>query len=236
MTSRIRSSAISALVVVLAALGLGALALTSAVAREDLRIDRALVPHRFHLATVASIDLTHAAQAAVGVGVLLLGVIVLVMRRRRWDAARLAAMAGAAWVIAEAIKVIIGRPRPPASLWLMAPDPTGSFPSGHETTAVVFVVVAAMMLAGTGVLRIAGTTLAAGFAVAVGLSRVYLGDHYPTDIVGSWLVVAGAVLAVLAVTSVPQVRRLAARMLREPGSVPPVQASSPPLPRPAGRR
>lgn len=231
MTSAVRLKAVSGLALLLGALGLGGLALTPQVTRDDLRIDQAVVPFRFHLATEVFADVTRAAQEAVGLGALLLGIIVLLVRRRRWDAARLLAMAGAAWILALAVKYLIERPRPPASLWLMPPDPSGSYPSGHETTAVVIVVVAAMALAGTGLPRAAVTALAAVFALAVGVSRVYLGDHYPTDVIGSCLIAAAAVLLAWAVTDLPRVRRLAPRALRAPGIVLAERVVPPPLPR-----
>ena len=216
MTSLTRLKAKAGMVLLAAALILGWLALTPQVTRDDLRIDQALVPLRFPAATSVFTGLTGAAAEAAGLAALAAGIIVLLARRRRWDAARLALTGGAAWTLALAVKHVISRPRPPASLWLVRPDAAGSFPSGHDTTATLAVLIACMALAGTGRLRIAGTALAAVFALAVGASRVYLGDHYPTDVLGSYLTVAAAALLVSAFTDLPRVRRLAARPLRTP--------------------
>jgi undecaprenyl-diphosphatase len=155
--------------------------------------------------------LTDAAAEAAGLALLAAGIIVLLARRRRRDAARLLLAGGTAWTLALVVKHVISRPRPPASLWLVRPDASGSFPSGHDTTATLLIVIAFMTLAGTGRLRVAGTALAAAFALAVGASRIYLGDHYPTDVLGSYLTVAAAVLLVSAFTDLPAVRRLRRR-------------------------
>jgi undecaprenyl-diphosphatase len=240
MTMLTRMKAAAGLVLLAAALILGRLALTSPVTRDDLRVDLALVPLRFGAATSVFTGLTAAAAEAAGLAALATGIIVLLARRRRWDAARLALTGGAAWTLALAVKHIISRPRPPAGLWLVRPDATGSFPSGHDTTATLVIVIAFMALAGTGRLRVAGTALAAVFALAVGTSRVYLGDHYPTDVLGSYLTVAAAALLASAFTDLPRVRRLAARLLRSPGIAPaparnlPASRAHQPLPRQAG--
>lgn len=214
-SSRTRVKALAGVVVLLMLAALGGLALTSQVASADLRVDQALQPLRSDGATTAFLGLTNAAQEAVGLAALALGVLVLLVRRRRWDAARLFVMAGAAWTLATAAKYIFDRPRPPASLWLLAPDSPRSFPSGHTTTATIIVVIAAMVLVDTG-WRVAATALAVVFALAVGASRVYLADHYPTDVLGSYLTVAAIVLLVSAFTDLPRVRRAGARLLRAP--------------------
>ena len=220
MTSLTRMKAKAGLALLAAVLILGWLALTAQVTHDDLRIDQAVRPLRFGAATAVFTGLTGAAAEAAGLAVLAAGIIVLLARRRRFDAARLFLTGGTAWTLAEVVKHIISRPRPPASLWLIRPDASGSFPSGHDTTATVVIVIAFMALTGTGRLRVAGTALAAAFALAVGASRVYLGDHYPTDVLGSYLTVAAAALLVSAFTDLPRVRRVAARLLHSPGIAP----------------
>lgn len=201
----------------------------------DLGIDRAARGLRTGLATSVSLSLTAAASEMLGIAALLVGVVVLVLRRMRVEALRLLVMAGASWVLAIAVKDLVDRPRPPASLWLLKPDPTGSFPSGHDTTASVMVLVVAAILVGTGAVRVCLTAVAVAFALAVGVSRVYLGDHYPTDVLGSYLAVAAAAMLVWAVFELVPVRRLATRLVRGPAGAPrPVLAA--PQPAPESRR
>lgn len=242
MTSRIRLKASAGLLLMLAVLVLAGLALTGQVTRDDLGVDQRLSVLRFSSATTASMDLTLAAQEVVGLAVLGLAVVVLVLRHRRWDAVRLFVMAGTAWLVALVVKYLFNRPRPPARLWLQTPDPTGSFPSGHTTTAVVVLLIVCVLVWRLRRLRWVVMVVGLSYVLAVGASRLYLGDHYPTDIIGSFLTVAASVLLVSAVTDLPQVRQLGARLLRVPGiadsSVPvghvEVSARQETAPRPSG--
>ena len=210
------TKALLAAICFLALLGLGLLAKTALVTGQDLHVDRRAEGLRFPLATAAALDITDAASEAAGIAVLLLAVIVLVVRRRRWDAARLCVAVGAAWALGIVMKLLIARTRPPASLWLLKPDSAGSFPSGHDTTACVMIVIALVVFRGLPLARVVVTCLAVAFAIAVGASRVYLGDHYPTDVLGSWLTVAAAALSVWALTDLRSLRRLASRLLKDP--------------------
>jgi undecaprenyl-diphosphatase len=216
MRHRALVKALVSVILFLATLMLGLLARTAPVTRRDLHVDRFAEQFRFPAGTDFFLALTGAASEVVGLAVLLAGVIVLVSRRRRWDALRLLAAAGGSWAMAIGVKDIIDRPRPPASLWALTPDSSGSFPSGHDTTACIAVVVAFMALRGTGRARLWVIGAAGLFAVAVGASRVYLGDHYPTDVLGSWFVVATVSAAVWTLSDVPLVRRTARAILRDP--------------------
>jgi undecaprenyl-diphosphatase len=98
---------------------------------------------------------------------------------------------------------MVGRPRP--QLFSHAVYASGSsFPSGHATDTSCFAMVAVFLvwhLSGhRGLAAIAGVLLLA-YAILVGLSRVVLGVHYPTDVLGGWMlgvVWTALVLAVFA--------------------------------------
>jgi undecaprenyl-diphosphatase len=105
-------------------------------------------------------------------------------RRRRADWARATGCVGAAYVISTSIKLAIGRRRPAVEdLPHLMATPTGlSFPSSHATSSF------AAARAFGGLAPAAPLYVA---AVGMGLSRLYLGVHYPSD------VAAGAALGTL---------------------------------------
>lgn len=127
--------------------------------------------------------------------VTVLAVALLLMLRRRTQAAIFAAAVMFAQAAAELIKHIVNRPRPE----LVAHHDlvySSSFPSGHSVMApVVYLTLAAIVAAGSASKPIKLTLLigAAALVLAVGVSRVYLGVHWPTDVLGGWTM--GATIA-----------------------------------------
>ena len=131
--------------------------------------------------------------------VVLLTVVYLLARNRSvMPVAAAAAAGGAAWVLANVAKVIANRSRPylvmADAVLRQHPAHGTSFPSSH--TAVTLAVTIALVpflarpLAAVGI----------GYAVLVGWSRIYLGVHYPLDVLagaGIGMAVGGAVLLAL---------------------------------------
>lgn len=114
-----------------------------------------------------------------------------------------------AMTVSTLIKLTVARPRPPAVVALV--DAAGyAFPSGHATAAAAGWLALAVALASRtprSALKIVLISTAVLIAGLVGVSRVYLGVHNPTDVLGGWSLGALWVLAVVVVLRLPGSRR-----------------------------
>lgn len=111
-------------------------------------------------------------------------VLVLAVRRHAREGLFAGLALGGSALLNLASKQLFARVRP--SLWeSIAPEATYSFPSGHAMGSMTLAWVC-MLLAWRTSWRVPVTTAAVGFTVLVGLSRVYLGVHYPSDILAGW--------------------------------------------------
>jgi membrane-associated phospholipid phosphatase len=105
-------------------------------------------------------------------------------------------IASVGWVSSEIGKYTVLRPRPPHSTVraLILETSRDSFPSGH--TSFVFSIVCAIILVllKPGVGRRIAIVAGAIVVVVVATSRLYLGVHYPTDVAGSVMISAAALM------------------------------------------
>jgi undecaprenyl-diphosphatase len=109
----------------------------------------------------------------------------------RWEAVAAAIAAAGAEALVELVKIIVHRPRPSTDLVdVLQQVSSSSFPSGHVLTYTAFLGFVFFLgytflkpsLARTLLLVILGSLV-----VLIGISRIYLGDHWASDVLGGYL-------------------------------------------------
>jgi membrane-associated phospholipid phosphatase len=114
-----------------------------------------------------------------------------------------AVVAVGALLLGQGVRLLIAypvdRPRPARPDWAAAASGP-AYPSGHTTTSAVVAALICVAAARAGQGRKSRTLQAAAalcWAVLVGLTRIYLGVHWPTDVLAGWLLAALAAAAAL---------------------------------------
>ena len=114
----------------------------------------------------------------------------LILARRPAYAALVAAAALGTWLFMWLLKDLYARPRPTV-VTPIDPPASLSFPSGHSMVSVALYLTLAVVLARTlpaRRLRVFVIVVGALLALLIGFTRVYLGVHYPSDVLGGWAV------------------------------------------------
>jgi undecaprenyl-diphosphatase len=160
----------------------------------DHRLQRWVVLHRVGWLNTPVVDLTRVATD--GLLFVVIAAVLAVVWRRPWVFAAVVAADVIADLTSLGLRQLIGRPRP----FLAHADPsplvnkpsTGSFPSGHTATAFACATVIAWAWPKAAVPVFV-------LAALVGWSRVYVGVHYPLDVLGGALLgtLVGALVAFL---------------------------------------
>jgi len=137
---------------------------------------------------------------ALSTGLIVLATVLLWIVDLRLEAIMVVVLSATSGLLNGLIKLIVARPRPSASLVEILQHASGmSFPSGHVMSYIAFW----GLLFSLGIILFKGnywwrTTLliiSALFVVLVGPSRVYLGDHWASDVLGAYLI-GGVLLGV----------------------------------------
>ncbi|MFL5731860.1 MAG: phosphatase PAP2 family protein [Chloroflexia bacterium] len=127
-------------------------------------------------------------------------IVVLALFKRVVEAAFLA-LASIATSLAEVVKVLVHRGRPSADLVKVIGHPnTFSFPSGHVTQYVLFFGFSfylAFTLMKPGVPRTLILAFSAAMVLLVGVSRIYMGQHWASDVLGGYTLGFGLLLLII---------------------------------------
>jgi undecaprenyl-diphosphatase len=192
-------AAVAVLLMLAALAGLWAAFTGVGPAQLDAAVLDGSVESRTDLLTAAAVTVTHlGSTVAMAILALAAGARLWLTDRRADDEHGVGAMAGAMLVF-RGLKELLDRPRPPEDGRLVHAA-SESLPSGHATTAIV-VIGTLVVLAWPGRTRAARAGMVAAAVLwvgAVGLTRIYLGVHWFSDVIAGWLV-GGAWLAVCVV-------------------------------------
>lgn len=146
--------------------------------------------------------LTHAVKDITSLGgttvltlMTVLVTIYLLLDRRRAIAIFVLASVLGGWALSTVLKLSVARARPDIVPHLVEVNDL-SFPSGHAMVSAVTYLTLAALISGTRRYRSTRIFIVAVgilLTLMIGMSRVYLGVHYPTDVLGGWC--AGATWA-----------------------------------------
>lgn len=144
-----------------------------------------------------ALDVAITAYTNIGgtVGMPIIAVVIMIflaVRRKSWTPVILMLAAGLGSLLITVLgKPLFGRTRPDLADAIPPYEHSPSFPSGHSLNSLVIAgIVAYLVILRLKTLRarVITVAVAAAFAITMGLSRVYLGHHWLTDVLAAWAI------------------------------------------------
>jgi undecaprenyl-diphosphatase len=166
-------------------------------------------PHRAigpHWLIESMRDLTALGGVTVLSIVTIISVIVLLGHKRRIQALVLGVCVPLAQVSSGLFKDVYERARPSFAIYGDLPT-SMSFPSGHSTVATATYLILAVIvssLEASRPMKVLGFAVAGLLSITIGFSRVYLGVHWPSDVIAGWCL--GAAWAMVAAAALRRAR------------------------------
>jgi membrane-associated phospholipid phosphatase len=133
-------------------------------------------------------------------GLIVLAAVIFWIVRLRLEAVMIVVVSATSGILNTLLKALVGRPRPATNLVEVIQAAGGkSFPSGHVMSYVAFwgllFSFGVILFKGKRWWRVALLIVPALFVILVGPSRVYLGDHWASDVLGAYLI-SGTLLSI----------------------------------------
>jgi undecaprenyl-diphosphatase len=177
-------------------LGLVAIVLTDAVVHHDALADLDgpfrdwVIAHRGGALTDVMVSASRFGSTPSLVVMAMLAAAWLVWRGRRGESALLVAGVAGGLALAPLLKVLVERPRPGLRQHVVEVN-SWSYPSGHSLNSTVVLGLLTVLAMGERpgrLWRVLLAALGAFLVLVVGFSRVYLGVHWPSDVLAGWLI------------------------------------------------
>lgn len=136
-------------------------------------------------------------------------VCILLLRRRHFAYAQgLALSFGTSFVATALLKLLVGRSRPPMEYWAYH-ESGNAFPSAHAALSLAFfgfLIYLISLSDAHKVWRILTIGLLAALTAAIGFSRLYLGVHYFSDVIGGFLLASACLWLGITTTRILKAR------------------------------
>jgi len=194
------------------------------VVAMDHHVLRWVLAHREPLLTTTFRAITSLGDVRAVVAVGAFGVGALIYRQRRDLALVLVLSSAGTWLFVNGVKLLVQRPRPPEAVRLVTAS-GWSFPSGHagQGAAMYLAIGVLVVLTARGrATQIAALAAGSAAALLIGVSRIYLGVHWTSDVIAGWSLAIAWLAVLLAAAACRRRQRTSA------GTCSPTSAASAP--------